>query len=123
MGRRNAKNTQRKSSCGTPSAQRLKYKEKVESGEWVCGVCEQRYGEGQEYCRTCYQELYYYCYVNNQLFVAKDDSYLDIYYQSGNESSIAKARKGSWEEGSEESSEESSNEEEVNLDWVEDLLL
>ena len=26
------------------------------------------------------QSLYYYCYINNQLFVTRDDSYLDLYY-------------------------------------------
>ena len=109
MGRRNAKHSQRRGSCGNTTSNRLRYKEKVQQGgEWVCGVCEQQYGHGQDYCRTCYQELYYYCYVNNQLFVAKDDSYLDIYYQRGEDS--GKGRKSSWTEGeSEEDSEESSD--------------
>ena len=81
MPKKNATKKQRKESTASDKAQRMKYREKEERGEWVCGVCEQRYTEAQDYCRTCYQELYYYCYINNQLFVAQDESYLDIYYQ------------------------------------------
>jgi hypothetical protein len=57
----------------------VRYQEKVPS-EWRCGVCEERHPESESFCLACYQSLYYFSYINNQLFVARDDSYLETYF-------------------------------------------
>jgi hypothetical protein len=68
----------RKGSC--PEVQnKVRYQEKP-LGEWKCGVCERAYSNNETFCESCYQELFYYYYINNQLFVTKDDSYLEIYF-------------------------------------------
>jgi hypothetical protein len=66
--------------------------------EWQCRVCREVYQQSVPYCLSCYQGLYYYCYVNAELFVEKDLAYLDIYYQESPPVS----------EGEEESEEEES---------------
>lgn len=68
----------RKGSFGE-NATKVRYQEKP-NVEWQCQVCAQKYDQSQQYCMACVQSLYYYCYVNNQMFVTKDDSYLEIYY-------------------------------------------
>jgi hypothetical protein len=60
---------------------KVRYQEKL-NPEWQCGVCSEKYDRSQNYCLNCLQSLYYYCYVNNQLFVEKDDSYLQLYYSN-----------------------------------------
>jgi hypothetical protein len=77
MGRKGQKNA-RKTSYNE-GQNRVRYQEKP-AGEWKCGVCDRKYDQNQTYCESCYQELFYYCYINNQLFVTKDDSYLEIYF-------------------------------------------
>jgi hypothetical protein len=73
-----SKQSYRKRSLGESSC-KVRYQEKVVS-EWQCGVCSQAYDQTQTYCLNCMQSLYYYCYINNQMFVTNDDSYLDLYY-------------------------------------------
>ena len=94
---------------------RVRYQEK-QQGAWRCSVCETIYDHNSQYCLSCYQSLYYFSYINNQLFVAKDDSYLETYFhqhlQQPSEESLSSEGEGS----------ETSNEE-VNLDWVESLLM
>jgi len=60
----------RKNSVGDNATKR-RYQEKP-STQWQCQVCSQKYDHSQQYCMTCIQSLYYYCYVNNQMFVTKD---------------------------------------------------
>lgn len=57
------------------------YMEK-ECPDWQCQVCKETYESTIFYCLSCYQGLYYYCYVNAELFVEKDLAYLGIYYQT-----------------------------------------
>lgn len=73
MPKRNNK-ANRKTSWGDNS-NKIRYQEKVNI-EWNCKVCNQKYDQTQPYCLSCVQSLYYYCYINNQMFVTKDDSYL-----------------------------------------------
>jgi len=80
---RKCNKTHRKNSVGDNIA-KIRYQEKPRT-EWQCQVCSQKYDQSQQYCMTCIQSLYYYCYVNNQMFVTKDDSYLEIYYQKPTE--------------------------------------
>lgn len=73
MGKKNTRQQRKESDSNGHT--RVKYREKPLS-EWKCGVCEQIYNETQTYCESCYQSLYYFSYINNQMFVAKDHSYL-----------------------------------------------
>jgi hypothetical protein len=66
----------------------VKYQEKV-VGAWRCSVCEQVYDQNSQYCLACYQSLYYFSYINNQLFVTKDDSYLETYFQQHNDEDLS----------------------------------
>ena len=68
----------RKRSCGEPT-QKVRYQEKA-APDWQCSVCSEKHDGAQNYCTGCMQSLYYYCYINNQMFVTSDDSYLDLYY-------------------------------------------
>lgn len=77
MPRKQIKNDRRKGS--TETIGKVRYQEKV-IPQWQCGVCSQLYDRSQDYCLSCLNSLYYYCYVNNQMFVTKDDSYLQLYY-------------------------------------------
>jgi len=77
MPRKNNKSN-RRGSFGE-HGNKVRYQEKP-NAQWLCQVCNQKYDQSQQYCMTCVQSLYYYCYVNNQMFVTKDDSYLEIYY-------------------------------------------
>lgn len=77
MARKNNKPS-RKGSVGE-NGNKVRYQEKP-NAEWHCQVCNQKYDQSQQFCLSCVQSLYYYCYVNNQMFVTKDDSYLEIYY-------------------------------------------
>lgn len=47
---------------------------------WRCRVCHNSYNRNEAFCLSCFQDLYYYCYVNNNIFVTKDNSYLEIYF-------------------------------------------
>lgn len=71
-------NKDRKKSQGDHS-HKVRYQEKLVL-EWQCGICHEKYDRTQNYCLSCMQSLYYYCYINNQMFVTNDDSYLDLYY-------------------------------------------
>lgn len=53
------------------SYNKVRYQEKLNE-EWQCGVCSEKYDRSHNYCNNCLQSLYYYCYINNQLFVQKD---------------------------------------------------
>lgn len=101
----------RKRSYG--ESNRVKYQEKMVT-EWQCAVCNEKYDRTHNYCLSCLQSLYYYCYINNQMFVTHDDSYLGMYYTMPAEDL------SSCSEGSEISEED--NEKGVNLEWVENLL-
>lgn len=52
---------------------------------WKCNSCGEFYFEETPYCLPCYQELYYFSYINNQFFVIKDDSYLELYANPNNQ--------------------------------------
>lgn len=56
----------RKPAKGTASQGRKQrsYLEKA-CAEWQCKVCREIYDGAVAYCMSCYQSLYYYCYVNN----------------------------------------------------------
>jgi len=92
----------------------VRYQEK-QVDAWKCGVCEQIYSSSQNFCLSCYQSLYYFSYINNQLFVTKDDSYLQLYYQ---DNSIPIANDY---EDSDASSEDSNKD--PTFEWVENLLM
>lgn len=62
---------------------KVRYQEKAMN--WQCGVCGEVYDQSQDFCLGCTQSLYYYCYINNQMFVTKDDSYLEYYYHIPNQ--------------------------------------
>jgi hypothetical protein len=109
MVRRSQNRPSRKPSCGEGQP-RVRYQEK-RCREWRCGVCEQQYPESQSYCLACYQSLYYFSYINNQLFVAKDDSYLQTYFH------LDAATPNDQEDSSDHSDDE------VNLGWVESLIM
>ncbi len=84
MGRKNG----RKERKGEGGHNKVRYREKG-IREWRCRVCEQRYNESQTYCESCYQSLYYFSYINNQMFVAKDESYLEMYFSQHSEDSTS----------------------------------
>ena len=113
MPRRNTK--QPRKGSYTEGEKRVRYQEK-QHGAWRCSVCEQVYDQNSQYCLSCYQSLYYFSYINNQLFVTKDDSYLETYFHQHLEQPSSESFSLE-EEGSEASSEE------VNLNWVESLLM
>lgn len=119
MARKGCKNLNRRSEgCESGSGAKVRYREKVVAG-WQCQVCSQKYQQGEDYCLSCFQNLYYYCYINNQLFVTKDDAYLEIYYQQRPAIELSFSSDSSSEnEGS-----EAEPADEINLDWVESLLL
>lgn len=62
-----------------PSKKKRSYARKPEP-EWQCRVCRESYEAAIPYCLQCYHALYYYCYVNAELFVEKDLAYLPLYY-------------------------------------------
>lgn len=70
---------------GVPAVRRRNYREKTRQ-VWNCKVCKEEYETSTAYCLSCYQGLYYYCYVNAELFVQKDLAYLELYYDSPVES-------------------------------------
>jgi hypothetical protein len=72
---------QSKAGAGRECRKKRTYMEK-EAPEWQCRVCRETYESSVPYCLSCYHGLYYYCYVNAELFVQKDLAYLDIYYQT-----------------------------------------
>lgn len=109
MPRNQNKATTRKSSTSEGQS-RVRYQEKPAS-EWQCGVCEQKYPHTQSFCLSCYQSLYYFSYINNQLFVAKDDSYLETYFLQAAPSNTH------YEDASDQSDDE------LNLGWVESLIM
>jgi hypothetical protein len=86
MPRRN--NKQPRKSSYTESHSRVRYQEK-QQGAWRCAVCEQVYDQNSQYCLSCYQSLYYFSYINNQLFVTKDDSYLETYFHQHSDDSLS----------------------------------
>jgi hypothetical protein len=90
---------------------KVRYQEKT-AQNWQCSVCGQMREASEDYCLTCAQSLYYYCYINNQMFVAKDDSYLDFYYIRPHEES----------DYSDVDADEGQPQTQINLGWVEDLL-
>lgn len=69
----------------TVAVRRRNYREKNKE-MWSCKVCKEQYETSTPYCLSCYQGLYYYCYVNAELFVQKDLAYLELYYDSPVES-------------------------------------
>ncbi len=62
-----------------PSKKKRNYTQKT-GPEWQCRVCRENYEAAIPYCMQCYQALYYYCYINAELFVEKDLAYLPLYY-------------------------------------------
>lgn len=74
MGKRSGKNIRK-----APISTRVKYQEKV-TEKWTCQICNSLHEAHEVYCMDCYQELYYYCYINNTFFVAKDEAYLSMYH-------------------------------------------
>jgi hypothetical protein len=109
MRRNQNRGTARKASTNEGQA-RVRYQEKAVS-EWRCGVCEQKYPHTQSFCLSCYQSLYYFSYINNQLFVAKDDSYLQTYFHQ------AAPSHNQHDDASDHSDDE------LNLGWVESLIM
>ena len=85
--------------------------------EWKCGVCHESYDRSQNYCVGCLQSLYYYCYINNQMFVTNDDSYLQLYYTQPMDDL------SSCSQNSENDVLQEEKQQGVNFDWVEDLLV
>lgn len=84
---RKSNKTHRKTSY-EESRTKVKYQEKP-STQWRCGVCEQIYEENQMYCVSCYQTLYYFSFINNSMFVTKDDSYLETFFNQHSDDSFS----------------------------------
>src|SRR5690348_14590480 len=103
---------QRKTTPTRNTKKQRNYTEK-ECSDWQCRVCREMYQPTVPYCFSCYQGLYYYCYVNAELFVEKDLTYLDIYYEEAQPVSESEEEVESEEEGTVEH---------PNLNWIDSLL-
>ena len=70
-----------------PDRKKKKFQHHYKPAIWICTVCNTTNQKSDSYCNhfiysgnECYNSLYYYQFINNHLFLEKDDSFLKMFY-------------------------------------------